>query len=117
MKKVYLYILSFLCLGFSMSTKAQCDFHPANRYTIYYFSSVNTYTLKEILGVDINPTYLNFISVTDKKIKQKIDDACLAGKLETSVFIYFDKADKIVRYCNQDEYRQALKNKSVPEFK
>ena len=55
---------------------------------------------------------VNVVQVKDEVMKIKIDDRCLTDKMETSIFIYPSK-DKtnILRFCNQQEYVAALKQK------
>ena len=69
------------------------------------------------MGEDINPMLVNVVQVKDEVTKKKIDERCLTGKMETSIFIYPSKDQPgTLRFCNQQEYKAALKSNKVPVF-
>ena len=109
MKKFSIFMALFLKFALQES-KAQCPVEIGYHYNIYLFSSTNNFSLKELLGLEINPMFVNVILVNDEAKKKSIDQRCLSGKIDTSIFIYpsHDSA-KIIRFCNSEEYATALK--------
>ena len=105
-------ILLFLVLLFvNMKTKAQlCPVENGYYYSIYVFSSKNNKSLNELLGAKYDPMIFHVIQIKNNDERKRIDKLCLTRRMDTSIFVYSSK-DKIIRFCTQQEYLNALKSK------
>lgn len=110
MKKQARYLILLLLFTFQKTKAQTCPMELGFYYTIYIFSSQPNYPLNELMGAAINPMLVHVVQVKDEGSKSKIDKLCLTGKMETCIFIYPAKdKTKILRFCNQQEYVNALK--------
>ena len=117
MKKLSICILFMLGFMFQKTKAQTCHMEIGFHYTIYIFSTQNNFTFKELMGEEINPMLVSVVQVKDEVTKKKIDERCLTGKMETSIFIYPSKDKlKTIRFCNQQEYTNALKTNKPLEI-
>lgn len=111
MRKTYIYLIVLLFITMHNINAQPCAIDIFYKYNIYVFSAQNKFSLKELYGENINPLLVNIIQVKDEESKKIIDESCLTDKMKNSMFIY-PKRDKtkILRFCNQQEYINALKS-------
>ena len=110
MKKLLICLLFMLGFMFQKTNAQPCQMEIGFHYTIYVFSTQSNFTLKELMGEEINPMLVSVVQVKDEATKKKIDERCLTGKMETAIFIYPSKDKlKTIRFCNQQEYVNTLK--------
>ena len=115
MKKLSICVLFLLVILFQNAKAQTCPMEIGFHYTIYVFSTQDNFTFKELMGEEINPMLVNVVRVKDEVAKKKIDERCLTGKMETSIFIYPSKeSTKSMRFCNQQDYVNAIKNNKLP---
>ena len=115
MRKLSICVLCLLGFMFQKTKAQTCPMEIGFHYTIYVFSAQNNFTFKELMGEEINPMLVNVVQVNDEVTKKKIDERCLMGKMETSIFIYPSKeSTKSMRFCNQQDYVNAIKNNKLP---
>lgn len=105
-------VAGLFCFCYNAKAQTPCEMNPMYYYNIYVFSDTKNYNWDEILGAKINPVLVNVIFVSTKEKKNEIDSLVLQNKLETSIFVYpKHDASKTIRFCNQQEYSTAIKNK------
>lgn len=107
MKQLIL-IIGFVCVVFSAQAQS-CKLQFGYLYTVYVFSKNTNHTIEELMGEKINPMFFNIIIVKTERKLSEIKKLATENKLQTAIFI-FPKQQQVMRYCNQQEFGDALKN-------
>ena len=66
--------------------------------------------MEEVMGAKCNPMLFNFVFVKSEDKLLEIKKLATENKLTSTVFVFFSNG-KAIRYCNENEFVNAIENK------
>ncbi len=110
-KNLLLLILLFVSSLAIQKVNAQaCNLPIMNMHTVYIFTTKTNHTMEEVMGAKCNPMLFNFVFVKTEDKLLEIKKLATENKLTSTVFVFFSNG-KAIRYCNENEFVNAIENK------